>query len=174
MTAALLVTATLLAGNGDSTPLTCDGHPADFHVQRAVALVDRAHDTDRFLDATPAKRSEKRGWREHKLCLLDRHRRKRIGHRVDRAKEKFNAHFEALLNPPGRGWLESTAACESHGDPTAVSSTGAYRGKYQFSFSTWASVGGSGDPATAPEREQDYRAALLYQRSGSAPWPVCG
>jgi hypothetical protein len=70
--------------------------------------------------------------------------------------------------------LESIAACESGGDPAAVSSDGSYRGKYQFDFGTWESVGGSGDPAAAPEDEQDYRAALLYTQSGSSPWPVCG
>lgn len=70
--------------------------------------------------------------------------------------------------------LESIASCESGGDPTAVSSDGTYRGKYQFDYGTWESVGGSGDPAAAPEAEQDYRAALLYERSGSSPWPVCG
>jgi hypothetical protein len=70
--------------------------------------------------------------------------------------------------------LESIAACESGGDPTIVSSDGTYRGKYQFSVSTWESVGGSGDPAAAPEEEQDYRAALLYAQAGSSPWPVCG
>ncbi len=70
--------------------------------------------------------------------------------------------------------LESIASCESGGDPTAVSSDGSYRGKYQFDFGTWESVGGSGDPAAAPEDEQDYRAALLYAQSGSSPWPVCG
>ena len=70
--------------------------------------------------------------------------------------------------------LESIAACESGGDPTVVSSDGSYRGKYQFDFGTWESVGGTGDPAAAPEAEQDYRAALLYSQSGSSPWPVCG
>jgi hypothetical protein len=70
--------------------------------------------------------------------------------------------------------LESIASCESGGDPTAVSSDGSYRGKYQFDYGTWESVGGSGDPAAAPEAEQDYRAALLYARSGSSPWPICG
>ena len=70
--------------------------------------------------------------------------------------------------------LDAIGACESGGDPTAVSADGTYRGKYQFDYGTWASVGGSGDPAAAPEQEQDYRAALLYARSGSSPWPVCG
>jgi hypothetical protein len=70
--------------------------------------------------------------------------------------------------------LESIAACESGGDPTIVSSDGSYRGKYQFDFGTWEAVGGAGDPAAAPEDEQDYRAALLYSQSGSSPWPVCG
>jgi Transglycosylase-like domain len=70
--------------------------------------------------------------------------------------------------------LESIASCESGGDPAAVSSDGAYRGKYQFDYGTWESMGGSGDPAAAPESEQDYRAALLYASSGSSPWPICG
>jgi Transglycosylase-like domain len=70
--------------------------------------------------------------------------------------------------------LEAIAACESGGDPTVVSSDGTYRGKYQFDYSTWASVGGSGDPAAAPEAEQDMRAAMLYAQAGSSPWPVCG
>jgi soluble lytic murein transglycosylase-like protein len=69
--------------------------------------------------------------------------------------------------------LNSIAACESGGDPTAVNDAG-YYGKYQFDESTWASVGGSGNPAEASEAEQDYRAALLYSRAGSSPWPVCG
>jgi Transglycosylase-like domain len=70
--------------------------------------------------------------------------------------------------------LEAIASCESGGDPTAVSADGTYRGKYQFDYGTWESVGGHGDPAAASEAEQDYRAALLYERSGSSPWPVCG
>jgi Transglycosylase-like domain len=84
---------------------------------------------------------------------------------------------EAFATLPGGvtlATLESIAACESGGDPTAVSSDGSYRGKYQFDSGTWESVGGSGDPAAAPEDEQDYRAALLYSQSGSSPWPVCG
>ena len=55
-----------------------------------------------------------------------------------------------------------------------VGGGGAFRGKYQFDYGTWARVGGSGDPAAAPEAEQDRRAAMLYARAGSSPWPVCG
>jgi soluble lytic murein transglycosylase-like protein len=69
--------------------------------------------------------------------------------------------------------LNAIAACESGGDPTAVNPAG-YYGKYQFDMGTWASVGGSGNPAAASEEEQDYRAALLYSQAGSSPWPVCG
>ena len=46
--------------------------------------------------------------------------------------------------------LESIASCESGGDPTVVSSDGSYRGKYQFDYGTWESVGGHGEPAGAP------------------------
>jgi hypothetical protein len=70
--------------------------------------------------------------------------------------------------------LEAIAACESGGDPSAVSADGTYRGLYQFDQGTWESVGGQGDPAAASPEEQSYRAALLYSRSGSSPWPVCG
>ena len=70
--------------------------------------------------------------------------------------------------------LQAIAACESGGNPRAIGGGGAYRGKYQFDRQTWASVGGSGDPAAAPEAEQDKRAAMLYARAGAAPWPVCG
>ncbi|MSO42100.1 MAG: hypothetical protein EXQ70_09465 [Solirubrobacterales bacterium] len=73
-----------------------------------------------------------------------------------------------------RSTLESIAACESGGSPTSVSSDGSYRGKYQFDHGTWASVGGKGDPAAASELEQDRRAAMLYSRSGTSPWPICG
>ena len=66
------------------------------------------------------------------------------------------------------------ANCESSGNPQSVSPGGTYRGLYQFSFSTWWSVGGSGDPINASAGEQTYRAELLFERDGDAPWPVCG
>lgn len=77
----------------------------------------------------------------------------------------------AVAIPPQ---LAAIAACESGGNPAAIGGGGAFRGKYQFSYATWAAVGGSGDPAAAPEAEQDRRAAMLYARSGPGQWPVCG
>ena len=93
------------------------------------------------------------------------------------ARKRQREREEQFAELPGGvsiSTLEAIASCESGGDPTAVSSDGTYRGKYQFDYGTWESVGGSGDPAAAPEAEQDYRAALLYTQSGSSPWPVCG
>jgi hypothetical protein len=69
--------------------------------------------------------------------------------------------------------LRLIAECESGGDPTAVSPGGRYRGKYQFSMSTWRALGGEGDPAEAPEWLQDRIALKLYRRAGTSPWPTC-
>jgi soluble lytic murein transglycosylase-like protein len=89
-----------------------------------------------------------------------------------RKRPEWAAKGDEIAGVP-RATLEAIASCESGGDPTAVSADGSYRGKYQFDTGTWASVGGEGDPAQAPEAEQDYRAALLYSQAGSSPWPVC-
>jgi peptidoglycan hydrolase-like protein with peptidoglycan-binding domain len=70
--------------------------------------------------------------------------------------------------------LRRIAECESGGNPRAISPGGTYRGKYQFSRSTWQNLGGSGDPAAAPEWLQDKLALKLYRQSGTAPWPNCG
>jgi len=60
-------------------------------------------------------------------------------------------------------------ACES---PTNGGTR--YRGYYQFSQSSWRSVGGTGDPAAASLEEQTARAQALAARSNPAhEWPVC-
>jgi hypothetical protein len=92
----------------------------------------------------------------------------RLGRVVARARA---ARQEEVAVPAA---LEAIAACESGGDPRALGGGGTYRGKYQFDRGTWASLGGLGDPAAAPEAEQDRRAAALYARAGAAPWPTCG
>lgn len=144
--------AAALAATGDNSPPAkigiADAKPAKLHVlQRPVASFHKA------IRVT-VERIEKA---------------RRVKLRRERREQ-----FASLPAGVSMATLEAIAACESGGDPTIVSSDGTYRGKYQFSFETWASVGGSGDPAAAPEQEQDYRAALLYASSGSSPWPVCG
>jgi Transglycosylase-like domain len=108
---------------------------------------------------------------------------RKIGHRIEvrrriaarrHRRQLRREQFASLPGGVSLSTLEAIASCESGGDPAAVSSDGTYRGKYQFDYGTWESVGGSGDPAAAPEEEQDYRAALLYAQSGSSPWPICG
>jgi hypothetical protein len=95
-------------------------------------------------------------------------------HREAKAARREEEKFAQLPGGVTMETLESIAACESGGNPEAVSPEGTYRGLFQFDQGTWESVGGHGDPAAAPEAEQDYRAALLYSESGSSPWPVCG
>ena len=137
-----------------------------------------------LTDARPASMATLSGPAKRFRRTIDVHveriRAARRAHRAELRRRRREAHRreqEAFAGLPGgvsRSTLEAIAACESGGDPTIVSADGSYRGKYQFSFETWAAVGGSGDPAAASEAEQDYRAALLYAQSGSSPWPVCG
>lgn len=88
--------------------------------------------------------------------------------RVEAERRRERARRAAL--PP---ILHRIAACESGGDPRAIGGGGAFRGKYQFMRSTWEAVGGRGDPARAPEPEQDRRAKILLERAGPSQWPVC-
>jgi len=77
----------------------------------------------------------------------------------------------SVAGADGLNW-NALAQCESGGDPRAVNPAG-YYGLYQFSVSTWASVGGSGNPADASAAEQTYRAKLLYNKAGAGQWG-CG
>ena len=78
--------------------------------------------------------------------------------------------------PGGPSYAQWSALrqCESSGNYQAVSPSGLYRGAYQFDLGTWATVGGSGDPAMASPAEQDHRAQVLWSQRGPSPWPVCG
>ncbi len=81
------------------------------------------------------------------------------------------AHSVAAVSAPisdGDVWAR-LRACES---PTNGGTR--YRGYYQFSQSSWESVGGTGDPAAASLEEQTARAQMLAARSNPAhQWPVC-
>jgi hypothetical protein len=93
------------------------------------------------------------------------------------AKARSATTKDAAKTPAGtapNATLAKIAQCESGGDPTAVSSSGQYRGKYQFDRATWKANGGTGDPAAASEATQDRIAAKLLAARGTAPWPVCG
>ena len=67
--------------------------------------------------------------------------------------------------------LAKIAACESGGNPAAVSASGQYRGKYQFSRQTWAEYGGTGDPAAAPESVQDPSPPSCSPPAARSPGP---
>ncbi len=108
-------------------------------------------------------------WSDRALVRANR----KLGKRIRSVRADLRDKH-AGLTPGVRATLQQIAACESHGNPRAIGGGGAYRGKYQFSFGTWSSVGGKGDPARASEAEQDRRAAMLLTRSGRGHWPVCG
>jgi peptidoglycan hydrolase-like protein with peptidoglycan-binding domain len=90
--------------------------------------------------------------------------------------QQADASEDASAPPPSNAaaTLQRIAQCESGGNPAAVSADGTYRGKYQFDRQTWREMGGTGDPAAAPEAEQDRIAGQLLAQRGTAPWPVCG
>jgi hypothetical protein len=122
----------------------------------------------------PRLRGERRDLRRELRRLRAELRRQRLAaaHAAAATAATAAAAPAGASTTPGN--LQAIAACESGGNPGAVDPSGTYRGKYQFDMHTWQSVGGSGDPAAASEAEQDRRAAMLYSRSGSSPWPVCG
>lgn len=141
-------------GGGGGGPAIAPARPALAPLQRPV------DNFNRVIETVSQRMREQRA--------------ERIAAEKAERKRERRERFAELPGGVSIETLSSIAECESGGDPQVVSADGSYRGKYQFDFGTWESVGGHGDPAAAPEAEQDYRAALLYSRSGSSPWPVCG
>lgn len=84
---------------------------------------------------------------------------------------KAESRARSVRGADGLNWA-ALARCESGGNPRAVNPAG-YYGLYQFSRSTWRSVGGSGMPHRASPAEQLHRAKLLYARGGAGQWG-CG
>ena len=150
--------ALVLAVDSNGAAATGTGGTAAAATSQSHAVAHASNSKDRQIALPDPMRALQRTINVQAEALR-RQRRKRFAH---------------LPGGVSRATLEAIAQCESGGDPRAVSAGGTYRGKYQFDYGTWASVGGHGDPAKASEREQDYRAALLYERAGSSPWPVCG
>jgi hypothetical protein len=108
------------------------------------------------------------------IAVKAKQHRKKLRRAREATKARKRARKEAAQGSVASPELQAIAACESGGNPRAIGGGGTFRGKYQFTYSTWAGVGGSGDPAAAPEAEQDRRAAILLARSGRGQWPVCG
>jgi transglycosylase-like protein len=129
-------------------------------------------------DAATTSANPPDGGNDAALALRAKQHRAHMKKKRAEARRKARAHRRAAkaaaAAPTASPALQAIAACESGGNPHAIGGGGAYRGKYQFSPSTWSSVGGSGDPAAASEAEQDRRAAMLYARTGASSWPVCG
>jgi hypothetical protein len=92
---------------------------------------------------------------------------------VHRAKARAKAKRHAAEQVAIPAHLAAIAACESGGNPRAIGGGGQYRGMFQMTYSTWASVGGQGDPAAASVAEQVKRAEILYATAGPGQWPVC-
>jgi muramidase (phage lysozyme) len=63
--------------------------------------------------------------------------------------------------------------CESRGNYRTNTGNGFY-GAYQFTLSSWRSVGGKQPPHVAEPAEQDFRAVRLRWIQGTGAWPVCG
>jgi hypothetical protein len=74
-------------------------------------------------------------------------------------------------------WFKAQALCIHRHESTDWHQKGHHRGGLQFLFSTWASVGGRGDPANASPAEQIYRAFLVWKRDGGSwarEWTTAG
>jgi soluble lytic murein transglycosylase-like protein len=154
--------------------------PGDPHAAVMRLLVDRhvwmkqRHVT---LLGEHLSRQERRDLRERMLGLTPKQVRARtraLSRDIRALRRRVSSRYGGAPDVPIPGVLAAIARCESGGNPRAVSASGMYRGKYQFSFATWRAVGGEGDPASASETEQDRRAAILYRRHGPGQWPVCG
>lgn len=95
------------------------------------------------------------------------------------------ARVDGRVPPPAGGpsaaqW-NALRRCESTHNYQAVSSTGLYRGAYQFSQQTWDWVASIHypflvgiDPVDAAPGWQDVMAYTLYAMRGWDQWPVCG
>ncbi|WP_169252981.1 resuscitation-promoting factor [Brevibacterium sp. 'Marine'] len=77
------------------------------------------------------------------------------------------AEIKAMLGGPGSKWY-SVVECESNFNPRA--SNGTHFGLFQFLPSTWAAMGGSGNPSDASPQEQFQRAKKLQAQEGWGQW----
>lgn len=129
----------------------------------------------RWRDPSPLRKQERRKLMRTRRCALTRIAREKMKRIHRNKRRRFHAHFLDLITAPGPSYLRRLRHCESGSHGLYEANTGnGFSGAYQFTPSTWRSVGGRGMAHNNVPREQDYRAAKLYRREGSGPWPVCG
>jgi hypothetical protein len=176
--AALAAAGVLALGAGGAVAQQQAGDPAPARASSSsskagtVAAVQRALGVPADGVAGPRTRRAVRRFQRQKGLTVDGV----IGPQTLAALGISSARASGRPAPAGKApsaQLRKIAACESGGDPTAVSPSGQYRGKYQFSRATWRAMGGKGDPAAAPEAVQDRLAAKLLATQGPGAWPNC-
>lgn len=166
------------------TPLSCDGKPVDFHVERAHKLIDKGYAHSRYPDRSPISGEEKHALKDQKLCVLDDTRRAGIAEYRDHkasAYEKYRKRraFREKYTPYyfGEPTLRYVAIppdivrCETNGyygaDRWRAANPSGAVGPYQL-------LGhGAPYPAdTAKERRQNHKiAAELYAGgAGRSQW----
>ena len=159
----------VLERQGEALNRAITGHHTDKLTDRYRDLYWEAED----LGAEPKKSlTASKGGAELDELIVEVPKLREDVEKAEKAAAPAEGDF-GIVGGVSQSTLDAIAACESGGDPAAVNAAG-YYGKYQFDMGTWASVGGSGNPAEASEDEQDMRASMLYAQSGSTPWPVCG
>jgi membrane protein involved in colicin uptake len=120
----------------------------------------------------------------HRAALAKAAKARAVAAAAARQRAARAAARKALLTPSyvwaHRSFSIAVANCESGGGPGDNSSSydgnaylrdpNGHYGKWQFDYSTWRDVGGSGNPASASIAEQDARAYRLYLQRGWQPW----
>lgn len=170
--AALLAPAASIDTPTASSSSSCSRTYTAAHFKRAARKTMRS----------PLRLTAKRGRRLHRMIRCSRTARDRramvaklAAWRSWRRSTRGRWTLAYEREPAAwRAWEAATAACESHGDPRAIGGGGRFRGRDQFTFSTWAHAGGQGDPIDAYWKEQATRAIRLARAEGTGHWPVCG
>lgn len=169
----VLIIASAFAGAATSTPST-PRHASSTKLLQTSTKFDPVAQMSRY-----GKRIRLREGRALYRALL---KERRAAHKRKLARERARRQRQAAQQvastassggSTANATLQAIAACESGGEPKTDTGNGFY-GKYQFTQSTWESVGGVGNPAQAPEGLQDELAAALLEKSGASPWPKCG
>ena len=134
----------------------------------AVQALQRALGVSADRQLRPGDRARRAGVPAQPRAVRRRHRRAADERRAGPRRRRPPASAAAAVGvAASSSTLARIAQCESGGNPAAISADGRYRGKYQFTRATWRAMGGTGDPARAPEAEQDQRAAALLAREGT-------